>query len=79
MEHKTKIKLGVHNKDGELPTEPELILDRWKEYIGDMYEDERTNKLNHKKEKATIMDKETRDIIENNLKNNATGCGQIPI
>ena len=64
MEHKTKIKLGVQNKDGKLLTEPEQILDRWFEYIADLYEDERTNTLNHRKEKATIMDKEIRDIIE---------------
>ena len=66
MEHKTKIKLGVQNKDGELLTEPEQILDRWIEYIGDMYEDERTSTLNHRNEKATILDKEIPDIIEKN-------------
>ena len=64
MEHKTKIKLGVQNKDGELLTEPAQILDRCLEYIGDLYEYKRTNTLNHRKEKATILDKETRDIIE---------------
>ena len=62
MEHKTKIKLCVQNKDGELLTEPEQILDRWFEYIGGLYEDERTNTINHRKEKATILDKEIRDI-----------------
>ena len=79
MEYKTKIKLGVQNKDGELLTEPEQILDRWFEYIGDLYEDERTNTLNHRKENVTIMDKEIRDIIEKIQKNKATGCDQIPI
>ena len=68
MEHKTKLKLGVQNKEGELLTEPELILNIWFEYIGDLFEDERTNTLNHRKEKATIMDKEIRDIIEKTLK-----------
>ena len=58
MEHKTKIMLGVQNKDGELLTEPEQILDRWFEYIGYLYEYERTNTLNNRKEKATILDKE---------------------
>ena len=29
MEHNTKIKLGIQNKDGELLTEPAHILDRW--------------------------------------------------
>ena len=66
MEHKTKLKLGVQNKEGELLTEPKLILNRWFEYIGDLFEDERTNTLNPRKEKATIMDKEIRDIIEKN-------------
>ena len=79
MEHKTKLKLGVQNKDGELLTEPELILNRWFEFIGDLFEDERTNTLNPRKEKATIMDKEIRDIIEKIPKNKATGCYQIPI
>ena len=79
MEHKTKIKLGVQNKDGELLTEPEQIIDRWIEYIGDLYEDEITNTLNHRKEKATILYKEIRDIIEKIPKNKATGCDQIPI
>ena len=64
MEHKTKLKLGVQNNEGELLTEPELILNRWFEYIGDMFEDERTNNLNPTKEKAIIMGKEIRDIIE---------------
>ena len=73
MEHKTKIKLGVQNKDEELLTEPALILDRWFEYIGDLYEDEKSNTLNHRKEKATLLDKETRDIIEQITKNKATG------
>ena len=66
MEHKTKIKLGVQSKEGELLTEPELILNTWFEYIGDMFEDERTNTVNPRKEKAIIMDKELRDIIEKN-------------
>ena len=79
MEHKTKLNLGVQNKEGELLTEPELILNRWFEYIGDLFEDERTNTLNPRKEKATIMDKEIRDIIEKIPKNKATGCDQIPI
>ena len=65
MEHKTKVKLGVQNKEGELLTEPELILNRWFEYIGDLFEDERSNTLNPRK-KATVMDKEIRDIIEKN-------------
>ena len=68
MEHKTKIKLGVQTKEGELGllTEPELILNRWFEYIGDLFKDERTNNINPRKEKAIIMDKEIRDIIEKN-------------
>ena len=66
MEHKTKLKLGVQNKEGELLTEPELMLNRWFEYIGDLFEDERTNTLNPRKEKATIIDREIRDIIEKN-------------
>ena len=44
-----------------------------------MFEDERTNTLNHRKEKATILDKEIRDIIEKIPKNKATGCDQIQI
>ena len=43
---------------------------RWFEYIGDLFEDEITNTcrptLNHRKEKANILDKEIRDIIEKN-------------
>ena len=70
MEHKTKLKLGVQNKEGELLTEPELILNRWFEYIGDLFEDEITNTLNPRKEKATIMDKEIWDIIKKILKKN---------
>ena len=38
MEHNTKIKLGAQNKDGELLTEPAQLLDRWFEYIGDLFE-----------------------------------------
>ena len=68
MEHKTKLKHSVQNKEGELLTEPELILNRWFEYIGDLFKDERTNTLNPRKENATIMDKEIRDIIEKSLK-----------
>ena len=64
MENQTKIKLGVQNKEGELLTEPALMLDRWFEYIGDLFEDDRTNTINPRKEKATMMDKEIRDIIE---------------
>ena len=44
MEHKTKIKLGVQNKEGAVLTEPELILNRWVEYIGDLFEYERTRR-----------------------------------
>ena len=79
MEHKTKLKLGVQNKEGELLTEPVSILYRWFEYIGDLFEDERTNTLHPRKEKAIIMDKEIRDIIEKIPTNKATGCDQIPI
>ena len=68
MEHKTKIKLGVQNKEGDLLTEPELILNRWFEYIGDLFEDERTNTLNPRKEKAIIMDKEIRDKSKKSIK-----------
>ena len=57
MERNTKLKLGVQNKDGELLMEPERILDGWFAYIGDLYEDERTIILNHRKDEATIMDK----------------------
>ena len=57
MERNTKVKLGVQNKDGELLTEPVHILDRWFVYIGDLYEDERTIILNHRKDESTIMDK----------------------
>ena len=32
--------------------------------FGDLFEHEITNTLNHRKEKATILDKEIRDIIE---------------
>ncbi len=64
MEHKTKIRLGVQVKEGELLTDPGLILNRWFEYIGDLFEDERTNTLNPTKEKAIKIDKELRDIIE---------------
>ena len=42
------------------------------EYIGNLYEDERTNTLNHRKEKATLLDKEI-------PKNKPTDCDQIPI
>ena len=41
MERKTKIKLGGQNKEGYLRIEPALILDRWFEYIGDGFEDEK--------------------------------------
>ena len=41
------------------------MLYRWFEYIGDLFEDEITNTLNHRNEKETIMDKNIRDIIEN--------------
>ena len=44
-----------------------------------MFDDERTNTLNPRKEKAIIMDKEIRHIIEKIPKNKATGCDQIPI
>ena len=45
-----------------------------------MFEHERTITLNHRNEKATIMDEEIRDIIEKKIpKNKATGCDQIPI
>ena len=37
------------------------------------------NTLNHRKEKATILDKEIRDIIEKIPKIKATGCDKIPI
>ena len=85
MEHKTKIKLVSRTiKEGELLSEPELIINRWFEYIGDLFEDERTNTLNHRNEKATIreatiLDKELRDIIEKIPKNKATGGDQISI
>ena len=44
-----------------------------------MFEDEITNTLNYRKEKAATMDQEIRDIIETIPKNKATGCDQIPI
>ena len=46
--------------------------------FGDLFEHEITNTLNHRKEKATILDKEIREIIErkNIPKYKATGCDQ---
>ena len=61
MENQTEIKLGVQNNDGELLTAPELILDRWFENIGDIFEDERTITLNHRRDNSTLMDQEIRD------------------
>ena len=72
----------IKDKDGKLLYEPEVILERWAQYVEDciQYSDNRSSDNNdiNTTESCTISEMEIRTIITKLTRNKATGADNIP-
>ena len=70
----------IKDKDGNLLSEPEKILERWAQYVEELYNDSRcasTHNLNTQ-EVCTISEMEVKAVIQKLTRNKATGSDNIP-
>ena len=83
-QRKSRTNQGIKDANGNLLFIDVDILERWKEYIGDLYKNTRDSNmeimLNDKDRKPAIwiMEEEVELILRELPKNKATGCDKIP-
>jgi len=71
---------GIKDKDGHLLHEPEVILQRWAEYVEELYNDNRSSFSDDIKteERCSISEAEVQAVIQKLTRNKATGDDNIP-
>jgi len=71
---------GIKGKDGHLLHEPEVILQRWAEYVEELYNDNRSSFSDDIKteERCSISEAEVQGVIQKLSRNKATGDDNIP-
>ena len=79
---KTIAKVGLLGKDGKMIQEEVDKLSRWKDYVEELYNDNRENidliQEDHEKELVEISESEVKDCISQLPNNKATGIDEIP-
>ena len=75
-----KVQLGVKTKTGIMIREKEKIIERWKEYVEELYNDERGEKpiIEGDEMELKITEEEVRETIRKLAKNKASGVDGIP-
>jgi len=71
---------AIEDKDGNLLSEPKEILERWAQYVEELYNDNRDSANNDlgNLETCSISETEIKSIIEKLTRNKATGSDNIP-
>jgi len=71
---------GIKDKDGHLLQEPQEILQRWAEYVEELYNDNRSSFTDDIKteERCSISEAEVQSVIQKLTRNKATGDDSIP-
>ena len=71
---------SIKDKDGNLLSDPKEILERWAQYVEELYDDKRDSINNDfsNLETCSISESEIKSIIEKLIKNKAPGADNIP-
>ena len=74
-----KVELGVKSKEGVMIRDKDKLVERWKEYVEELYYDERLDmpEIATTRTKVKISEEEVRDIIRKLPKNKAAGVDGI--